>query len=64
MDETKKYKTYKEQLVILMNLKKQDHNKEMSDNFYYTSGRKESMSKQIRIIENKLNKLEIELRIA
>lgn len=64
MNETKKYKTYTNLLQRLYNLKKQDHNKEMSDNFYYTSGRKADMNKEIKRIENKLNKLETELRIA
>lgn len=64
MNKTKKYEKYTKLLQKLYSIKKQDHNKEMSDNFYYTSGRRDRMKIEITRIENKLNKLETELKIA
>lgn len=64
MKQTKKYKTYTKLLHKLYGLRKQDHGKEMSDNFYYTSGRKDEMILEITSVEKKLNKLATELNIA
>jgi len=50
--------TLEEAEALLVQLQRQDHRAEMSDNTYYTSGRKQAMKHEIRRVSDYIEFME------